>query len=143
MRADKREGDGATPAGVMALRRVLYRADRLAPPETALPCAPIERSDGWCDAPADPAYNRPVRLPHASGAEALWRDDGLYDVLVVLGWNDDPVAPGRGSAVFLHAAAPGYAPTRGCVALARDDLLALLREVGPETRLRVLAAPPG
>ena len=129
IRRDKREGDGATPAGRFPLRRVLYRADRLARPVTGLPCFALDPADGWCDDPADPFYNRPVRLPYRASAEALWRADDIYDAIVVLGHNDDPVVPGRGSAVFLHIARPDYAPTAGCVAVARDDLLALLAAV--------------
>jgi L,D-peptidoglycan transpeptidase YkuD (ErfK/YbiS/YcfS/YnhG family) len=129
--AEKREGDGATPAGRFLLRRLLYRADRVGRPATALPAAPIGPRDGWCDDPADPLYNRPVQLPYPGRHEALWRQDGLYDLLVVLGHNDDPVRPGLGSAVFLHVAAPDWTPTEGCVALARDELLRLLGESGP------------
>ncbi|QQP89653.1 L,D-transpeptidase family protein [Skermanella sp. TT6] len=135
--AAKREGDGATPVGSFALRRVLYRPDRLAAPETALPVAPIAPDDGWCDDPADPDYNRPVKLPFAPRHEEMWRADGLYDVVVVIGHNDDPVVPGEGSAVFMHVAKPDYEPTAGCVALALPDLLALLRDCRPGDRLSV------
>ena len=137
IRADKREGDGVTPAGRFGLRRVLYRADRLARPPTALPVAALTRQDGWCDDPADPMYNQPVRLPYPARHERLWRADGRYDLIVVLGHNDDPVVPGHGSAVFLHIAAPDYRPTEGCVALARDDLLAVLAEARPGDRMCV------
>jgi L,D-peptidoglycan transpeptidase YkuD (ErfK/YbiS/YcfS/YnhG family) len=119
---DKREGDGATPVGAWPMRRLLYRADRISAPATRLPSAAIGREDGWCDDPADPAYNRPVRRPHAARHERLWREDALYDLLVVLGHNDDPVVAGAGSAIFLHVARPDYAPTEGCVALAHADL---------------------
>lgn len=144
VRADKREGDGATPCGRFPLRRVLYRADRLAPPPTALAVAPLTARDGWCDDPADPLYNRLVRLPHGGRHEALWRADHLYDVIVVIGHNDAPVVPGLGSAIFLHIARPDYAPTAGCVALARDDLLTILAGVGRKAALVVPApgAPP-
>lgn len=131
VRVDKREGDGATPAGVFPLRRVLYRADRLEPPRTALPVQAIHPGDGWSDDPDDPLYNRPVARPHPYSHEALWREDGLYDVIVVIGHNDEPVVPGHGSAVFVHVARPDYAPTAGCVALALPDLLALLRDCAP------------
>jgi len=137
--ADKREGDGATPVGCFQLRRVLYRPDRLARPETGLPVAALRPEDGWCDDPDDAAYNRPIRLPYAASHERLWRDDGIYDVIVVLGHNDDPPVPGRGSAVFLHVARPDYGPTAGCVALALVDLLTVLREAGPEACVRVEA----
>lgn len=134
----KREGDGVTPVGRWPLRRVLYRADRLAEPQTQLACAAIRPDDGWCDDPADPAYNRPVRLPYAASHERMTREDGLYDVVVVLGHNDDPVVPGAGSAIFLHVARDDFGPTEGCVALALPDLLALLREAGPDSAVEVL-----
>jgi L,D-peptidoglycan transpeptidase YkuD (ErfK/YbiS/YcfS/YnhG family) len=122
----KREGDGATPVGAWPMRGLLYRPDRLTPPATGLPSTAIGRTDGWCDAPSDAAYNQLVTLPYRASAERLWRRDPVYDLIVVLGYNDAPVEPGRGSAIFLHVARPGYRPTEGCVALARRDLLAVL-----------------
>ncbi len=138
VRPDKQEGDGTTPAGCWPLRRVLYRPDRVAPPETALPVAALGPDDGWCDGPADPSYNGPILLPYAASHERLWRDDEIYDVIVILGHNDDPPVPGAGSAVFLHVARANYAPTAGCVALALAHLLELLREADTETRLCAL-----
>jgi L,D-peptidoglycan transpeptidase YkuD (ErfK/YbiS/YcfS/YnhG family) len=135
--ADKREGDGATPLGVWPLRRLLYRPDKGAAPITALPVEAIHREDGWCDAADDPRYNRPVPLPYPASAERMWREDDLYDRLVVLGHNDDPVIPGMGSAIFLHLARPDYAPTEGCVALARADLEALMAVAGPGDALEI------
>ena len=122
VRADKREGDHATPAGLLALRRVLYRADRVPAPSCAVPREALAPDDGWCDESGHPDYNRPVRLPHPARHERLWREDGLYDIVGVLGWNDDPVRPGRGSAIFLHVAHPDRRPTEGCIALAPDAL---------------------
>ena len=126
IRRDKQEGDGATPAGVLPLRRVLYRADRGRAPECAVAVEPTAPNDGWCDDPAQRNYNRMVRLPHDGHYEELWRQDGVYDVIGVLGWNDAPVERGRGSAIFLHVARPDYAPTDGCIALALDDLRRVL-----------------
>ena len=140
VRADKRDGDGATPAGILPFRRVLYRADRLDRPATRLPVQHLREDDGWCDAPEDSHYNQQIRLPYAARHERLWRRDHLYDVLVVLGYNDAPVVAGRGSAVFLHVAQRDFAPTEGCVALALSDLLALLVALGPGDRL-IIAAP--
>jgi L,D-peptidoglycan transpeptidase YkuD (ErfK/YbiS/YcfS/YnhG family) len=139
VRADKQEGDGATPVGLLPLRRVLYRADRVAPPPCRAPVEPASRSDGWCDDPGHPDYNRAVRLPHPARHEALWRGDHVYDILGVLGWNDAPVVRGRGSAIFLHLARPDGAPTEGCIALPERELRALLA-VGL-TAIEVL--PPG
>ena len=133
--AEKREGDGATPLGRYPLRRVLYRPDRVSAPQTALEAAPLSPGDGWCDDPAHGAYNRPVRLPFAASHERLWRDDGIYDVIVVLGHNDDPPLAGKGSAVFLHVARADYAPTLGCVALALPELLEVLKQADAETRV--------
>ena len=140
VRMDKREGDGATPAGRFPLRRVLYRPDRLSTPTTPLPVAPLMLEDGWCDDPADPQYNRLVRLPYAGRHEELWRVDALYDVIVVVGHNDAPVIAGMGSAIFMHVASADYRPTQGCVALARQDLLDILAGAGPDTALEIAAA---
>lgn len=126
VRADKQEGDEATPLGPLPLRRVLFRADRLAMPVCAVPVEPLGPDDGWCDDPTHRDYNRMVRLPHGGRHEELWRTDGLYDIVGVLGWNDAPVVRRRGSAIFLHVATPDYAPTAGCVALALNDLKRVL-----------------
>lgn len=136
-RRDKREGDGATPVGRWPLRRVLYRPDRLEAPACALPVDPLKPDDGWCDAPDDPRYNRPVTLPYPARHERLWREDALYDIVVVLGHNDDPPRAAAGSAVFLHLATPDYGPTEGCVALAREDLLTYLRLAEPTSAIEV------
>ena len=135
--AAKREGDGASPIGVWPIRRVLYRPDKAPPPLVALPTQPIAPSDGWCDASGDAAYNRPVHLPYPASAEHLWREDDVYDLVVILGHNDDPVVKGMGSAIFLHLARPDYSPTEGCVALARPDLEALLAVAKPGDFLEI------
>jgi L,D-peptidoglycan transpeptidase YkuD (ErfK/YbiS/YcfS/YnhG family) len=120
----------------LPLRRVLFRADRVPIPACAVPREALAPEDGWCDDPDDAAYNRAVRLPYPARHEALWRADSLYDVIGVLGWNDDPVARGRGSAIFLHHARPDFAPTEGCVALQPGDLARVL--AAGLTALRVL-----
>jgi L,D-peptidoglycan transpeptidase YkuD (ErfK/YbiS/YcfS/YnhG family) len=126
IRADKREGDGGTPTGILPLRQVLYRPDRLPSPACAVPVRALTPDDGWCDDPAHPDYNRPVRMPFAASAESLWRGDSVYDLIGVLGWNDSPIVPGLGSAIFLHIARPDFSPTEGCIALTREDMSAIL-----------------
>lgn len=135
---NKREGDGTTPVGDFPVREVFYRADRVAKPKTKLPCRALLSTDGWCDDPADPRYNCPVTLPYAASHENMMRDDGLYDLVVVLGYNDDPVTAGLGSAIFLHVAAPGYSPTEGCVALALFDLQEVVAGLQPGDKIRIL-----
>jgi L,D-peptidoglycan transpeptidase YkuD (ErfK/YbiS/YcfS/YnhG family) len=122
----KQEGDEATPAGLLKLRRVLFRADRLPRPDCAVPAEPLAPDDGWCDDSGHTDYNRMVRLPHPGRHEALWRADGVYDIVGVLGWNDAPVRQGHGSAIFLHVARPDLAPTQGCIALRLPDLRRVL-----------------
>lgn len=128
VRSLKREGDGATPRGRFRLEAVLWRGGL--PPPGGLPRRAIRRNDGWCDAPGDRNYNRAVGLPCRASHEALWRADGLYDIVVVLGHNRRPRLRGKGSAVFFHLARPDFAPTAGCVAVSRRDMRILLGRCG-------------
>jgi L,D-peptidoglycan transpeptidase YkuD (ErfK/YbiS/YcfS/YnhG family) len=137
IRANKREGDGGTPMGVFRAKRVWWRADRHSRPVTHLPLRAIRPDDGWCEDPADRAYNRPVRVPPGSKADRLARPDALYDYIVELDHNTRPRIAGRGSAVFIHAARPGFAPTAGCIALNIKTLRHLLARLGPRTRILV------
>lgn len=133
----KREGDGATPVGIFSLRSTLYRRDRIVRPLSALVPRPIADNDGWCDAPRDRNYNRPVKHPYPASAERMRRADGLYDLVVVIGHNDRPCVKGRGSAIFMHVAQENYAPTEGCIALRRQDLVRLVARIGPKTRIHL------
>lgn len=125
----KREGDGATPLGRFPIRQVLYRARRMPRPRTELPMRVIRAGDGWCEDPTDRNYNRLVKPSPRSRADRLTRIDHLYDLVLVLGYNDRPRVRGRGSAIFLHLARRGYSPTEGCIALSRRDLLVLLAQL--------------
>ena len=131
----KHEGDGASPSGTWTVRQAYYRADRLTRPKTSLKLTAIAPNAGWCDDSCDRNYNSPVTHPYPASAEHLWREDGLYDLIVVLGYNDTPRVKGRGSAIFLHVARSGYAPTEGCIAVARPDLIRLLAAISPKTKL--------
>jgi L,D-peptidoglycan transpeptidase YkuD (ErfK/YbiS/YcfS/YnhG family) len=139
--AAKREGDGGTPRGAHAARRLWRRADRGFGAGTGLVARVTRPADAWCDDPGHRRYNRRVSLPFPASHEVMWREDGLYDLVVELGWNDRPPRPGRGSAIFLHAARPGFPPTAGCVALAPAILRRVLGRMGPRTILAV-ASPP-
>ena len=135
--AKLREGDGVTPLGTFPLREVFYRADRIAMPVTILPLWKMEADDGWCDSPEDQNYNRLVKLPYTASAETLWRDDAVYDIVVVIGFNDEPVYAGKGSAIFLHIARPDFSPTAGCVALTEADLRAALEQLQPGDKITI------
>jgi L,D-peptidoglycan transpeptidase YkuD (ErfK/YbiS/YcfS/YnhG family) len=137
VRSDKREGDGASPAGTFPLIQGYYRADRIAPPSTHLPMSALRPEDAWVDDPADANYNRLVALPYPAHVEGMWRADGLYDLLVLIGYNTDPAVRGRGSAIFLHVARPDFAPTEGCIAVAGDILAEVLGLLGPGSRITI------
>ncbi len=133
----KCEGDGATPIGSWPVREAFYRADRIQRPRTGLRLTPIAPRDGWCDRIGDRNYNRRVRHPYPASAEEMWREDHLYDLVVVLGHNDRPRIQGRGSAVFMHVARPDWQPTAGCIALRLSDLVKVVRLLGARCRIAI------
>jgi len=138
----KREGDDATPLGRFPLRYAFFRADRLERPKTALDIRPLSPQDGWCDDITHEAYNVPVTHPFPASAEHLWRDDHVYDLILVIGHNDDPVTAGFGSAIFIHVARQGEngpMPTRGCIALDLEPLIETLSLVGPGSHIQISA----
>ncbi|HYM73479.1 MAG TPA: L,D-transpeptidase family protein [Stellaceae bacterium] len=137
VRADKREGDHASPAGTFPLLQLFYRPDRLAAPRTALPLQPLQPGWIWVDDPADRAYNTLQSRPYPARAETLWRDDAIYDLIVVIGYNTAPVVPGKGSAIFLHIVRPDYSGTEGCIAIARERLIPLLGLLGPGSTITI------
>ena len=135
IRADKREGDGATPRGRFRPLRLWWRADRGPRPPSTLPIKRIGPHDGWCEDPRDRRYNRPTPVPPGAAGDRLWREDGLYDLILEIDHNTRPRIAGRGSAVFIHVARPGMLPTAGCVALRPDALRRVLPRIGRETRI--------
>jgi L,D-peptidoglycan transpeptidase YkuD (ErfK/YbiS/YcfS/YnhG family) len=137
IRADKREGDGGTPRGRFKLVRLWWRADRALRPRTQLPVRRIGKDAGWCESPADRRYNRAISVAKGAPGDRLWRADRLYDLIIELDHNTRPRVAGRGSAVFIHVARPGFAPTAGCVALAAKPLRRLLERLGRGTRIEI------
>ncbi|MGY9006045.1 MAG: L,D-transpeptidase family protein [Alphaproteobacteria bacterium] len=140
--AHKQEGDGRTPIGIFALRKVLYRSDRGAPPQTSLPTQIIKPDDGWCDDPSDPAYNTAIQFPFSSSAEQMWRADGLYDLVVIIGHNDDPPIKNAGSAIFIHVSKKDEStsqvlPTEGCIALEKKLLVELIEAARPNDDIEI------
>ncbi len=124
----KIEGDGASPIGIWKILRVLYRKDKGTKPKCAFPISEITKSDGWCDEGEHFSYNQQVTLPFDGSHECLWRDDDVYDIIVILNHNTTPTIANGGSAIFMHIARKNYSPTEGCVALNRQDLERVLQE---------------
>jgi len=133
------EGDEKTPLGEYTLRFGLYRADRLPRPNSGLTFRPLREDDGWSDASDDPAYNRFIRLPYEASHEKLWREDGAYDVILVMSHNDSPPEAGLGSAVFFHIAQFDDRETLGCIALAPEDMVKLLPHLQTGMRVSIQA----
>ncbi len=140
--ANKVEGDGCTPIGRFLWRKIYYRPDKLSLPGVSLPVKAITGDDGWCDDPKDTHYNSLVKLPHQASHEKLYRADHLYDLVVVVGHNDDPPVPGKGSAVFIHVARENFSPTAGCIALKLENLLTIVGQADQSTYLHVEPAGP-
>ncbi len=137
VRSEKREGDGATPQGRFPLLYMMYRPDRLSGIQTGLALRKLQPQDGWCDDPADPHYNTLIEKPFFARHESLWREDRVYDAIVVVGYNMTPVVLGKGSAIFLHVAQPNFSPTDGCVALALADLLNVAAQCRPGSEIEL------
>ena len=137
---DKKEGDGKTPLGTYPLRLLLYRADRMEKPDTKLPVQILTAKTGWCEDAAHPDYNKQVTLPHHAVCDRMMREDYLYDMTVIIGYNDAPPVAGKGSAIFMHLARHEFTPTAGCVGLKKDDLLTVLKLCDAGTRITIL--PP-
>lgn len=135
IKANKFEGDGATPRGQFRPLRLWWRRDRHCRPVTHLPAQPIEPTDAWCEDPSSRLYNKPMRLDGDQAGDRLTRADALYDFIVEIDHNTRPRISKRGSAVFLHLARPNYAPTAGCVAMTRPAMLRLLTRLGPRTQI--------
>jgi L,D-peptidoglycan transpeptidase YkuD (ErfK/YbiS/YcfS/YnhG family) len=135
----KKEGDGVTPAGHFQLRQIFYRDDRIERPRTVLPLSTLSKNGGWCDSPNDASYNKYVSLPFSGHHEKLWRKDAIYDLIAVIGYNDRPVIPNAGSAIFIHVATTEFRATEGCVAFSQPDLLKVLEDWGPTSALEIRA----
>ena len=138
---DKSEGDGKSPIGQWSVRKAWYRPDRLNRPQSSLIFDALGPRDGWCDDPDDAAYNRAILRPYPASHEEMWRADGLYDLVVSLGHNDDPPVAGLGSAIFLHCAkyddAGAIKPTLGCISIDRAILSDLVTRLSPGDQIAI------
>ena len=134
---DKREGDLKTPIGVWPLRCLYFRADKITLADCSLKMIPITKDMGWCDAAEHDDYNKEVALPFDASHEKMWRDDHAYDLVIPMGYNDENPMSGKGSAIFFHLLHDGKDHTAGCVAIAREDMLAILPHITTQTVVRI------
>lgn len=136
---NKKEGDGATPVGNFPLRKIFYRPDRInrSDIKTNLPVQALTPNKGWCDDVNCIEYNTEITLPFSGSHEELWREDNIYDLIVVVGYNDQPVVKGKGSAIFLHIARENYTPTAGCIAFSKQDLLNILTKLNADSMISI------
>lgn len=136
--ADKKEGDGGTPLGLFQIRKIYYRPDRIDPAElkTDISLVPLTKNDGWCDDVNSTQYNQFVKLPFKPSHENLWVDENVYDIIGVIGYNDDPIVKGKGSAIFLHIAKENYNPTAGCIALHKEDLVQFISQFSKSDKIK-------
>lgn len=132
---NKKEGDKCTPIGRFPLRKIFVRSDRIGNIMTNLPLQEITPQDGWCDDPKDPNYNQFIRKPFLASHEHLWRNDHVYDIIIAVGYNDNPVCPEKGSAIFIHLLHENNAPTQGCIALKKENLLKIIPELSCKSHL--------
>ena len=133
----KEEGDNITPKGTFKLTKIYYRGDKIKNIATLLKKIKIKKNMGWCDDSRSKFYNMQIKLPNKFGHEKLYRNDNLYDLIVVLNYNTNPIIKYKGSAIFIHVAENSYKKTRGCIALKRDDLIKLISQIGKNTRIKI------
>ena len=113
----KKEGDFITPIGLYKIKYILYRKDRIKQIPSKLRKIIIKKNMGWCDDPKSKQYNKLIKLPFSYGYEQLFKKENIYDIVLVLNYNMNPVKKDKGSAIFVHVAKKNYEKTRGCVAV--------------------------
>jgi len=135
---NKIEGDWKTPTGIFPIRKIYYRSDRIEKIETKIECIPLSENDIWCDDVNKDEYNTLIKLPFEGSYENLWREDELYDIIIVIGYNDNPIIKNKGSAIFIHVAKEDMEYTKGCLALKKEDLLKLIKNIDIDTKIEIL-----
>ena len=131
---NKQEGDLKTPKGIFKLKKVFYRKDRIKI-KTLLKKKYIKKNIGWCDDPASKYYNKEIKFPFKGSAEKLWRKDNIYDLIIVLNYNFNPIIKNKGSAIFIHICKKNYAATKGCVAINKKDMINLIINIKNNTKI--------
>ena len=134
----KREGDLITPKGSFKIKEILYRADKIKNLKSKLQKKIINKKMGWCDDPRSNKYNKLIKLPFKFGYEKLYRTENIYDLILVLNFNMNPVKKNKGSAIFIHVAKRNYSATKGCVAVKKKDLRMLIKKINKNTKVKII-----
>ena len=133
-----KEGDNITPKGIFKIIKIYYRPDKINKIITSIKKIKIKKNMGWCDDPSSSYYNKQVKLPNKYNHERLYRKDNLYDLILVLNYNINPIIKNKGSAIFLHIAKKKYQPTKGCIALKKQDLIQLTSIIKKNTKIKLI-----
>ena len=133
----KREGDNITPVGIFKITKIYFRSDRIKNFTTPIKKIQIKKNMGWCDDSSTKLYNKQIKLPSRFGHEKLYRKDNLYDLVLVLDYNTNPIIKNKGSAIFIHVAKKNFSNTAGCIGLAKEDLLILLANIKKKTKIKI------
>jgi L,D-peptidoglycan transpeptidase YkuD (ErfK/YbiS/YcfS/YnhG family) len=131
----KKEGDNITPKGIFKITGIYYRADRIKNITTSIKKIKIKKDMGWCDDPISSYYNKQIKLPSRYSHEKLYRNDNLYDLVLVLNYNTNPIIKNKGSAIFIHVSKKNYKKTAGCIALKKAHLIYLVKEIKKKTKV--------
>ena len=133
----KEEGDNITPKGEFKIIKVYYRDDKIKNITTSIKKIKIKKNTGWCDDPNSKFYNKQIKLPSKFSHEKLYRNDNLYDLILVSNYNMNPIIKNKGSAIFIHVAKNSYEKTKGCIALKKKHLIKLLSQIKKDTRIKI------
>ena len=133
----EKEGDNVTPKGIFKITSMYYRPDRIKNITTAVKKIKIKKNIGWCDDPDSHFYNQQISLPNKFGHEKLYRNDHLYDLILVINYNTNPIIKNKGSAIFIHIAKKNYKKTKGCIALKKKHLIELISKIKKNTKIKI------
>jgi L,D-peptidoglycan transpeptidase YkuD (ErfK/YbiS/YcfS/YnhG family) len=133
-----KEGDNITPKGIFKIIKIYYRPDKINKIISSIKKIKIKKNMGWCDDPSSSYYNKQVKLPSKYNHERLYRKDNLYDLILVLNYNTNPIIKNKGSAIFLHIAKKKYQPTKGCIAFKKQDLIQLTSVIKKNTKIKLI-----
>ena len=131
----KKEGDLITPKGTFKIKKLLYRRDKIGAINTNLKKTVIKKNMGWCNDIKSKDYNKLISFPFRFTAERLYRKDNIYDLILVLNYNMNPIRKGKGSAIFIHIAKNNFSATEGCVALKKNNLIKVIKKLNKNIKV--------